>query len=435
MKKRAIYLALLILSFILYTPIAMAGFTQIQKVNIDANPAYDNYDRKEITFSQSLKTVAYPTKKDNKVYIAINGKTGENGYDCIATITFLPSTERVAFLASKDGCKNLFWVVDGKEYSGFISAKSHTFAYSPKIDRFAFVAEKDKKEFIVIDGEPQKKSYDRIDFVSYMPDGETLIYKAKEKDNEFLVINDKEQKRYKMIRDIRFSAFSDVFYLASDGHTEFLVINGKEQQRFAGGVNSYCFSPDSRRFITISNDKKNIIVYIDKKTLKFPLMNKSRSLYCTFAPDSKSYAFIAPDSENSDKTSIFLNGEKIGTFENILWSTNPNLLVFSPDSSKLAYIIREKDKETLFINKEKLTTHDKFYKLLYSPDSRHIVYSYQDKEEQIGFSLGLDNKSFRNISSLSENENGPAFIFDGSDRIRYIYEDNSGFYFIEEIVN
>ncbi|MGC9042386.1 MAG: hypothetical protein ACP5KG_00875 [Myxococcota bacterium] len=49
-----------------------AGFKEIQRITIDSNPSYDNYDRKEIAFSQSLKSVAYPVKKENKVSISIN---------------------------------------------------------------------------------------------------------------------------------------------------------------------------------------------------------------------------------------------------------------------------------------------------------------------------------------------------------------------------
>ncbi len=423
---------LLILILIFIPAMTLAGFKEIQKINIDSNPSYDNYDRKEIAFSQSLKSVAYPIKRDGKVYISINGKAMDKPYDCISMVTFLTNTEKVAFLASRDGCKNLFWVVDGKEYSKYISSKSRAFAYSPVYKRFVFAAVENNKEFVVIEEEGEKKRYDRIDFISFLPDNKTLIYKVKEKESEFVVIGQKEQKRYKMIRDIRFSGFSDIYYLATDGNTEFLVINGKEQSKFAGGINYYCLSSDAKKFITISNDKKNIVITADKKIIKFPLMKNSRPLFCKFAPNSSDYSFIAPDTENPDKTSIFLNGNKIGTFDEIVWT--PNTAIFSPDSTKLAYIVKDDKKEALYINDKKIATHDKFYKILFSPDSNHIVYSYQDREEQIGFSLGLDAKSFRNISSLSESLDGPAFIFDGSDRIRYIFEDNNGFYFIEEII-
>ncbi|GEM_PF-4064984 len=424
----------IILTLFFLPLISYAGFKEIQRINIDPNPSYDNYDRKEIAFSSSLKSVAYPSKKDNLVYITINGKTQDKAYDCISTVTFLPDTEKVAFLASKDGCKNLYWVVDGKEYSKYNSSKSRAFAYSKAHNHFVYSAVENNKEFVVIEDEPSSKRYDRIDFIAFLPDEKTLIYKAKEKENEFLVVDGNEQKRYKMIRDIRFSEFSDIYYLATDGKTEFLIINGKEQQKFPGGVYYYCISRDLRKVITIVNDKKNINVIIDKKSMKFPLMKRSRPLYCVFAPDSKGYAFIAPDNYDPSKTSLFINGNKSGTFDEILWSSNLNAAIFSPDSSKFAYAVKDGKKESLYINDKKIATNDKFYKIIFSPDSEHILYSYQDRDEQIGFSLGLDGKTFRNISSISESVDGPYFLFDGSDRIRYIYEDNNGFFFIEEIV-
>ncbi len=423
-----------ILTFILIPYIALSGFKELRKVNIDPNPSYDNYDRKEIVFSSTLKSVAYPVKKDNKVYISLNGKTGDLAYDCISAITFLPGTERVAFLASRDGCKNLFWAVDGKEYSKYFSSRSHAFAYSARTDSFSYVAYEEKEEFVVINGKPEKKRYDRIDFITYMPDGETLLFKAKEKDSEFLVLGGKEQKKYRMIRDIRISEFSDIYYLATDGSTEFLVINGKEQQKFAGGVYYYCTSKDARKFITISNDRKNIIVNTPGKTQKFPLTKRSHPLFCTFAPDSKYFAFIAPDTDDTSKTALFINGNIHGVYDEILWSSNPDTVAFSHDSSKFAYVIKDGKRETLFVNDKKIATHDKFYRVIFSPDSGHIVFSYQDKDEQIGFSLGLDGRTFRNISSIFESPEGPKFLFDGSDRVRYIYEDNSGFYFVEEII-
>ncbi len=422
--------------FLLFIPVAaFAGFKEIQRVNIDSNPSYDNYDRREIAFSQSLKSVAYPVKRDNKVSISVNGKVQEALYDCISTVTFLPNTEKVAFLASRDGCKNLFWVVDGKEYSKFLSSKSRAFAYSKVLNQFIYVGTENGKEFVVTGDEPQKKRYDRIDFIAFLPDQKGIVFKAKEKENEFLVVNEKEQKKYKMVRDIRFSESSDIYYLATDGSTEFLVINGKEQQKFSGGVYYYCISKDSKKIMTIANDKKNIVATADKKIFKFPLMKNSRPLYCRFAPNSQDFAFIAPDSENADRTAIYINGSKTGSYEEIIWSSNQNSVAFSPDSAKFAYVVKEGKKESLFINDKKVATHDKFYKIIFSPDSEHILYSYQDKDEQIGFSLGLDAQTFRSIPSISESPEGPQFLFDGTDRVRYIYEDNNGFYFVEEIVN
>lgn len=423
------------LILILIPVLTFAGLNQIQKVAIDPNPSYDNYDRKEIALSSTLKSVAYPFKKDDKVSIVINGKLSDKVYDCISAVTFLPESERVAFLASTDGCKNLFWVVDGKEYSTFLSSRGRAYAYSKRFNHFAYAAFDNRKEFVVVDGEPIAGRYDKVDFLSYMPDGKTLLYKAREKENEFILIGGKQQKKYKMVRDIRVSASSDIFYLASDEKTEFLVVNGKEQTRFAGGVYSYCTSADGKKVITIANDRRNIIVSLDKKTYKFPLMNKSRALFCRFAPDSRSFAFIAPDEKEPERIALFVNDKKIGTFDELVWSESPSSVAFSPDSLRFAYVVREKNRETLFINEERIVTHDRIYRILFSPDSTHFVYSYQNKEDQIGFSLNLDNIFSRGISSLFESADGPLFIFDGSDRVRYIYEDNTGFYFIEEIVN
>jgi WD40 repeat protein len=324
---------------------------------------------------------------------------------------------------------------EGKEFSKPPASKGRGFAYSKPINKFVYIGTEENKDLIVEDGEPSKRRFERIDFVSFLPDQKTIVYKAKEKESEFLVVGGKEHKRYRMIRDIRFSDSSDIYYLATDGKTEFLVINGREQQRFAGGVYYYCLSKDGRRVITIGNDRKNILVTVDNKTERFPLMKRTRALFCRFAPDSSGYAFLAPDRENPDNTALFLNGTKIGVYSEILWSSNPESVAFSPDSTKFAYVVREGNKETLYINDRKLATHDRFYKVLFSPDSEHIVYSYQDRDEAIGFSIGLDGKALRSISSLSESPDGPPFIFDGSDRVRYIYEDNSGFYYVEEVIN
>ncbi len=186
----------------------------------------------------------------------------------------------------------------------------------------ATTGDKPLKNYMVIDGKPEKKVYDLIDTydIRLSPDGTTLAYIAEER--------------------------------VSDGWKKFLVLNGQEQQGKFDDVmpSSLTLSPDGKHIAFVVNQKtmkqekkdsvneEDVENMFDAKptTLSYTVVDSKPGKiydqvgYLKFSPDSKHVAYMAKDFITK-KSFIVIDGMEGKAYDFI------SSFTFSQDSSKIAY--------------------------------------------------------------------------------------------------
>ncbi|MCK5085705.1 PD40 domain-containing protein, partial [Candidatus Parcubacteria bacterium] len=213
-----------------------------------------------------------------------------------------------------------------------------------------YIMERNGKQLVVINGR-ENKLYEEISNLTFSPDGKHFAYIAKESDKYFIVLDDKEGKKYSerlapksypnysSIDNLKFSPDSNFFaytvnnehymrYIDKNDHSVLLrnLKSGKEK-KYTGGF-SFFFSPNSKYFLYKSyvGDGDD---FGEKRNCNIVALNDNNSEFKTV----KSYV---------TKKFIVSNGKYVG--EKIL---NFNFK-FSDDGRYITY------------NKEKIVPEDSF---------------------------------------------------------------------------
>jgi hypothetical protein len=122
----------------------------------------------------------------------------------------------------------------------------------------AYVARAGNQQFAVIDGK-EEKGYSAIGAIIFSPDSRRVAYTARSDDQWFVAVDGKEEKRYDAILEGTFLFSPDskhAAYVAQGGIERFVVVNGKEGRRYddIGCVKErkgICFdSFDSLRYVS-----------------------------------------------------------------------------------------------------------------------------------------------------------------------------------------
>ena len=81
--------------------------------------------------------------------------------------------------------------------------------FSPDSEHFAYGAVKDRKGYMVLDGQEGKK-YDGISSFLFSSDSKNYVYIATERNGkQYIVLNDKEGNNYDRVYFVRFSSDSE----------------------------------------------------------------------------------------------------------------------------------------------------------------------------------------------------------------------------------
>jgi len=276
--------------------------------------------------------------------------------------------------------------------------------FSPDGRQVTYVAGKDEKEFMVINGK-EGKSYDFVWLHDFSPDGKQIAYRAWEVDPiVFRSPLDLSREEYQKQRT----------QAIKEGR-EFVVINGTESQAYDISGNIPIFKDKKERAsydqphtepILFSPDGKQIAYRVKNGGEKFLMIDgKKEKIYGdaseygipVFSPDSKKIAYL--DCEVKDKEQwptshcfVVINGERGKSYDLIDVEAFPfSGLVFSPDSQKVAYVAGEIGKEGEWEFKKFVVINDKEGKsydwddmisfLTFSPDSQQIAYLVEKKEK------------------------------------------------------
>lgn len=280
--------------------------------------------------------------------------------------------------------------------------KRETVVFSPDGRKVAYVvgdAKQKEKMFIVV-GDKEGKKYDAVGNPVFSPDSQEIAYWAADIDwatqtgKAFIVIGGKEGKKYDSVIDINpvFSPDSSkVAYIAEQEGKMFVVVGDKEGKKYdsVGGdpdsLENPVFSPDSSKvaFRTrvsywykgeVTHKREEFIVVDGKEGKKYDFVGDP-----VFSPNSQKIAFWAVPEFNlvtqRGESFIVINGKEGKKYDDFL--RNP---VFSPDSSKVAYVVPQGElggKSFVVVGNKEGKQYDSVLInpiIVFSPDSSKVAY-------------------------------------------------------------
>ncbi|MFA4817879.1 MAG: hypothetical protein WC608_04135 [Parcubacteria group bacterium] len=147
-------------------------------------------------FSLDGTQFAYSATLNGKTFLVINGIAQETQYNSITEIVFSPDGQQIAYMANK----NEKYVVvlnqkEGKEYEeiGELETKTGTayIIFSSDSQSFAYKVIQEEQQFMVINTQEGRR-YDSISNFSFSDDGHEYAYEAEDDGREIIVVNGKE---------------------------------------------------------------------------------------------------------------------------------------------------------------------------------------------------------------------------------------------------
>jgi len=163
----------------------------------------------------------------NKRFAVIDGREEEYRDGIGATIVFSPNSRRFAYVAQKDNKYSV--VIDGQEGKQFDAIGNGSIIFSPDSNHVVYCAQTDNKRFVVINGKEEKK-YDDVGNKSlvFSPDSKYLAYMAQSDNKHFVVFGAEKQNFYDNILNLTMGGIvfdsSDRFhYLAIRDKSVYLV--------------------------------------------------------------------------------------------------------------------------------------------------------------------------------------------------------------------
>ena len=180
-----------------------------------------------------------------------------------ASLSVSPDRKRVAFFRKAIDGRKWSLVVDETEGKQFDAVGKMNPLFSPDSQRVAYVAEKKKRQLVVVDGR-EEKQYNSVGGVRFSPDSRHVAYMASEGAERFIVLDGVEQS----LRFDGMHASGPIFgpnserlgYVAKRGMKWVVVIDGKEGKEY-DGAGGLVFSPDSRQWAHFANrGAKSLVV-------------------------------------------------------------------------------------------------------------------------------------------------------------------------------
>jgi hypothetical protein len=225
-------------------------------------------------------------------------------------------------------------LVDGKELKKF--EYTSEFQFSRNGESYAFIVSQSGEMFVAFNGEEQR-AYQKIDSLSLSPDGKRFAHRADHGGKQYLIIDGKP-KPYagKLWRKVLFSPDSKRWATVLDNkvivdHASDAPIGPPDQYNSPIDANSLTFSPDSRHYAYFGTLTGLRVVVLDGQELgRYEAVAKTP----TFSPDGRSMAYLAQAGRDG-KWTVYINGKK---HADVPYDPNSrSVLEFSPDGKSIGY--------------------------------------------------------------------------------------------------
>ncbi|MGB7342962.1 MAG: hypothetical protein WBD20_02005 [Pirellulaceae bacterium] len=261
-------------------------------------------------------------------------------YGLVGKIRVGNDSQTIAFSAMNQG--RPIAVVGGKTIGAYTELPGAPFSPAPLLSpdgkRSLFVAKRSGDWFVVIDGQESRQTFSEIGNLSFSPDSKRYGYSGTGRGKANVLIDGK--------------------------------VVGPSVNRVLSRV---IFSPDGQRHaVAVSTDQGATIMVDGQLQETFDVIGHPQ-----FSPDSRHVAFYG---KKGEQHFIVCNHSKSPAYDDL-----SSDVTFSPDSTKLAYIVEQKDKQTLMVNHEAIDEAQEIsaISVTFGPDSQSIAYwaKRQDKSQ------------------------------------------------------
>jgi len=410
------------------------------RVNNQRQISYYDIGPDSILFSPDSRHIAYiameKVNSEKKHFIVKDNIKVSKYYDTTSKngVIFSPDSKNIAYTVKEDGQWKV--IVDGwgVEYPAFDSALTNTVKFSPDSKTLVYGARKGDQCFIVVNGVPQK-FYEGISSVILSKDN--LAYIGVDENNQSVVLNNKEQKRYGLVSSKSLIFSLDGKHLAygveEDGK-QFVILDEIEQKKYDFILeSSLIFSPDGEHLVYIAiSEEENFIVLDGEELVHYPTRGYIKegsgvkiSLNdetIVFSPNSQYFAYGVITQLSQF---MVLDGVEQEEYKGLI----ENSMVFSPDSQHFGYLAVGYDNKLLAVvdGKEYPINEGEAAKFCFSPDSKHFAYIVRDEGR---WSVVVDGEAGKYYPNLLLDERKTLFNEDGS--FHYLIMRDKKIYLVEE---
>jgi len=336
-----------------------------------------------VVFDEKLTKTAYVTAGDEGMRVVINEDIGKI-YDHIAKgyPIMAPETGTIGYLADKDG--EHYAVIGGTESPPFDGVCCLTF--SPNGKYSAYIAQRDGSQCVVMNGHALRK-FDMIDQqagIVFSPDSNHAAFIGVLKDQQIVVYDGKRYPPFDNITEIRLSpASNDVAFIAVKDK-EYYIVQGNSTSGPFDVAQSLVWSPDGKHLasVAIKQDrwliikdatainagKFNINTFFDQNTNSYRSATP-RLTPPVFSPDSSRFAYVKTDGM---RYRVLVDGKTGPAFDQV------SQVRFSRDSARFSYIGASIDttgqKAVVVLDGQAGPVYTQVDQPVFSPDFQHMAY-------------------------------------------------------------
>jgi Tol biopolymer transport system component len=234
------------------------------------------HEENGLLFSSDSEQLAFVVTSDGKQSVVVDG-VPEPGYDRIENIVFSPDANHLSYAAqTENGWCVVTDSVPGKSYESI-----ENIVYSPDSNHLAYIVmegpnTKDRRYFVVLDGEEGEKQTNRIDNLTFSPDSNHLVYISQDDlnvsmkyqgilviDGEGKEVTEGEIRRLIISPDSSRIAYISYGFHWPPGYQYRIFSNGEEIGKY-DFIGDCVFSPDSRHITYVCIKGPEMFVAVDR---------------------------------------------------------------------------------------------------------------------------------------------------------------------------
>lgn len=362
-------------------------------------------------FSPDSKRIAWAATKGGPWKLIVNNEVSLKVRTPVSRPMFSPDSARLA-IWSREG-KSISLIIDKQMGPTFTRVVRDSLRFSRDSVRHAYVAGRDGRWHMVVDGEPGP-GYDIIGSMpEFSPDGARLAFAAGDETGWWVVVDGAAQQRYAQIgSQPSFSPDSNHLAYwaqrAADG-TWVLVVDGEElAHTVCAAHGGETFSPDAQRIAAVMRQGDGWVVSIDGEAgERWDAIGQASF---RFSPDSQRHAYgamrdgrwtvvvdgeahelseavslagmqFSPDSahfvyaaKRGERWRVVFDGEDQRAFETIVAES----IAFSADGGQLVYIAGDASRQFVVRDGEVIAEADEVRSVAFSPSGEHLAWLARD---------------------------------------------------------